>query len=477
MASRSQTRVRPPLVLAILSGAAFMASLDLFIVNVAFDAIGHDLGQASIGNLSWILNGYAIVYAGLLVPLGRLADRFGRRAGFLLGLGVFTAASAACAASTTLWLLVAFRLLQAVGAAALTPTSLGLLLPVFAPERRARAVQIWSATGALAAAAGPVIGGLLLQASWRWVFLVNVPIGVAALIAAAVLVPDSRDDTDTRRPDLLGGILAAVAVGALALGLVKGTDWGWLDARTVASFAVAAVGLAMFWRRCGRHPSPVVEPALVRVRPFAWANATAIAFSAAFAANLLALVLWLQQVWHWSPIKSGLAVAPGPMMVPLFAIVAAIAGRRLVPGRIAALGCLAFAAGMLLTLSRLTADPNYLEVLPGLLVGGAGVGFALPTILSSATADLPAERAATGSAVINMSRQVGSVLGVSVAVALIGTPLTYPRAHAAFAHAWWACAIAAVLGAMMAPRMSARRAAHRAEAMVPIEAAEAVSAG
>jgi EmrB/QacA subfamily drug resistance transporter len=454
MVNKSQSRVRPPLVLLVLSGAAFMASLDLFIVNVAFDAIGRDLEPGSIGNLSWILNGYAIVYAGLLVPLGQLADRFGRRAGFLLGLAVFTAASAACAASTTLWLLVAFRLLQAVGAAALTPTSLGLLLPVFPPERRARAVQIWSAAGALAAAAGPVIGGLLLQASWRWVFLVNVPIGIAALVATVLLVPDSRDTTDSRLPDLAGAVVAAAGVSALALGLVKGPDWGWLDTRTVLAFVGAAVGLALFWWRCEHHPSPVVEPALVRVRPFAWANGTAIAFSAAFAANLLTLVLWLQQVWHWSAIKSGLAVAPGPLMVPLLAVVAVIAGRRRAPGQVAAIGCVAFAAGMLLTLTRLTASPNYLDILPGLLVGGAGVGFALPTILSSATADLPPDRAATGSAVINMSRQVGSVLGVSVAVALIGTPLTYAHAHAVFQHAWWACAAVALLAAVIAPRMS-----------------------
>lgn len=472
MVIQSQLRVRPPLVLAVLSLAAFMASLDLFIVNVAFDAIGRDLGDGAVGNLSWILNGYAVVYAGLLVPLGRLADRFGRRAGFLAGLGLFTAASAACAASNTLWLLVLFRVLQAVGAAALTPTSLGLLLPVFAPERRARAVRIWTATGALAAAAGPVVGGLLVEASWRWVFLVNVPVGVGALVATVLFVPDSRDGAEQRVPDVLGGVVAAVAVSALALGLVKGPDWGWLTAPTLAAFATALAGIAVFWRRCRVHPSPVVEPALLAVRPFAWANVTGAAFSAAFAGNLLVFILWLQQVWGWSAVRSGAAVSPGPLMVPLFAVVGAVLARRLSSGRVAALGCLLFAAGLLLTTSRLTAAPNYLEVLPGLLVGGAGVGLALPTILSAATADLPPQRAATGSAVINMSRQVGSVLGISTVVVLIGAPATYTQAHTAFLHAWWACAVASLLGAAAASGMAVRVDGGRGR-----EAAPAVAAG
>src|SRR5882757_10090078 len=169
-------------VLPVLSVAAFMASLDLFIVNVAFDAIGRDFSGGSLGDLSWILNAYAILYAALLVPLGRLADRFGQKAGFLLGLGVFVIGSAACALSPSLWPLVAFRGLQAIGAAALTPTSLGLLITAVPVARRTRAVRIWAATGGLAAAAGPVAGGLLVAASWRWVFLVNVPVGLAALV-------------------------------------------------------------------------------------------------------------------------------------------------------------------------------------------------------------------------------------------------------------------------------------------------------
>ncbi len=444
----------PGRVLAVLSLAAFMASLDLFIVNVAFEDIGRDLDGVPLADLSWVLNGYAIVYAALLIPLGRLADRSSRKAGFLGGLALFTLASAGCAATSSLWLLVTFRVLQAVGAAALTPASLGLVLSAFPADRRAKAVRIWAATGALAAAFGPVAGGLLVEASWRWVFLVNVPVGVLALVVAWRIVADSRDESVTALPDLLGAGLLAVAVGALSLALVQAPDWGWLDGRTLGAFAGAAIGTAVFWSRSRRHPLPVVEPALLRVRTFAASNLTAIAFSTAFAANLLASVLFLQQVWGYSALETGLGFAPGPLMVPPFAVVATLLRRRIGAGAVTAVGCVLLAAGMAITLSSVGADPSYATTfLPGLLVGGAGVGLALPEIMSAATADLPVHRAATGSAVITMSRQLGAVLGVSVLVAVLGAS----TAVDAYRDGWWACIVAAVLAALAAPAMTARR--------------------
>lgn len=292
-------RVRPARVLVVTSAAAFLAGLDLFIVNVAFRDIGRDFHGVALSELSWVLNGYAIVYAALLVPLGRLADRTSRKAGFLAGLALFTAASAVCAAAPGIGILVAARVVQAVGAAALTPTSLGLLLAVFPPERRARAVRIWPASGALAAAAGPVVGGLLVQASWRWVFLVNVPVGVLAIAATVALVPDSRDPNRGPVPDLIGAVLAAVSVGALALALVQGTDRGWGSVRILGALVAAPLGSALFWARNRRHPVPVVEPGLLRVSSFAWSNAAALAFSTAFAASLLAarLAAWRDPQW------------------------------------------------------------------------------------------------------------------------------------------------------------------------------------
>ena len=384
--------VRPRLVLAVLSLAAFMTSLDLFIVNVAFDDIGRDLARSSgtvlLSDLSWVLNGYAIVYAALLVPLGHLADRYGRKGGFLLGLAVFVLASAACAASQGLWALVVFRTLQAAGAALLTPTSLGLLVASTPLAERARAARIWAATGALAAAAGPVLGGLLVAVSWRWVFLVNLPIGVLTIVAAVRLVPDVREDRGGPVPDVLGAVLLATGVGALAL--VQGPVWGWGSAGVITAFGAAALGVAAFARRCTRHPAPVIEPTLLRVRAFAWSNVASLVFSVAFAASLLILVPWLQQVWGWSALRTGLAVAPGPLMVPVFAAVAQRLSRSVPVGPIAAAGCLLLGLGSVLVALSVGQQPNYtLEILPGWLVGGAGVGLALPTILGSATLDLP----------------------------------------------------------------------------------------
>jgi EmrB/QacA subfamily drug resistance transporter len=444
-------------VLATLSLAAFMASLDMFIVNVAFPDIGRDFHAASLSDLSWVLNGYAVLFAALLVPLGRLADRYGRLAGFLAGLAVFTAASGACAAARGLWWLVAFRGLQAVGAAALVPASLGLLLAATPDAGKARAVRIWAATGALAAALGPVAGGLLVHVGWRWVFLVNVPVGVLALLAARRRVPDSRDLAVRRVPDLVGSAAVAVAVGALALALVKGPDWGWSSARVLAAFAVAAAGTGAFWSRSTRHPLPVVELALLRVRAFAWANVTAVLFSVAFAGGLLAVVLWLQDVWGYSALRAGLAIAPGPLMVPVFAAVSQRVAGRVPVGVLAAAGCLLFGAGSLVVSLSAGTSPAYVaDLLPGWLVGGAGVGFALPTILSAATADLPPPRAATGSAVVSMARQVGFVLGVSVVVAVLGSPHGPVAAHAAFRHAWWVISAVSVAAALTAVRMTPR---------------------
>ncbi len=321
-------------------------------------------------------------------------------------------------------------------------------------------MRIWAATGAVAAALGPAVGGLLVSASWRWVFLVNVPIGLVALAAAAWFVPRSRDESVARIPDVLGALLLALSIGALTLGLVEGPSWGWGSARVDTAWAVSAVSLLGFVVSSARHETPVVEPALLRVRPFAWANVTALLFGAPFAAALLTNILWMQHVWHYSAIRVGFAVAPGPLMVPIFAAVAHRLSARIPVGMLVAAGCVLVGAGSVLTSLRVGAQPAYATtVLPGWLVGGVGVGLALPSILSSATADLPAARAATGSAVVNMSRQVGTALGVSLVIAVLGNPVGYAAAHTAFRHTWWALAAVAGLAAIAAPGMSAQRAA------------------
>src|SRR3954452_9413239 len=233
LAARRRADASPRLVLAIVCAGVVLASLDLFIVNVALPQIARDFhvrGDA-VADLSWVLNAYAIVYASLLVLFGRAAERYPRERGVLLGVAVFVAASAACGAATSVAMLVAFRIVQAAGAALLTPTSLGLVLATTPADQRACAVRAWTAIGGLAPAAGPVVGGLLVAASWRWVFLVNVPIGVVALVVGWRRLPHVPGHPGPR-PDALGAALITAGVGALVLGLVKGTSWGWGDART-----------------------------------------------------------------------------------------------------------------------------------------------------------------------------------------------------------------------------------------------------
>lgn len=457
------------MILFVLSLAAFMASLDLFIVNVAFDDIGRDFVGNSLSSLSWVLNAYAIVYAALLVPLGRIADRFGPKRGFLLGVAVFTVASGACGASSSLARLVAFRVLQAAGAALLTPTSMGLLLHATPQAQRSRAVRIWAATGSLAAAAGPALGGLLVHASWRWVFLVNLPIGLLALVLAVRVVPESRSDSREPLPDLLGSGVLTLGISALSLALVKAPEWGYTAVETVTAASLSAISLTWFVLRSRKHASPVVEPALLRVRAFLWSNLTAVWFSIAFAANLLTTILWMQTVWHYSALRTGLALAPGPMMVPVFAAIGQRLARRWPAGVITAIGCGLCALGALYSMSSVGAEPAYLSsILPGWLIGGAGVGLAMPTLLSSATVDLPRARAATGSAIVNMGRQVGSVLGVSGLVALLGTPHGFAEAHAAFGRAWTLVALASFVGVFAALKMSPRTRARAASEPAPL---------
>ncbi|MFT4041557.1 MAG: MFS transporter [Gordonia sp. (in: high G+C Gram-positive bacteria)] len=446
---------RHGLVLGVVSLAAFMASLDVFIVNVAFDHIGRDFPGAGLSELSWVLNAYTIIFAALLVPAGRIVDRYGRKGGFLIGLAIFTASSAACAGAQGIWWLVAFRVSQAAGAAILTPASLGLVVSTMPAAVRARSVRIWAATGALAAALGPAVGGLLVEASWRWVFLVNVPVGIGALLAGAKVLTRSRSAIETRMPDLLGAALLAVSIGALTLGLVEGHSWGWTDTRIVLAWVVAVGAFVGFVVSSARHPEPVIDAALLKVRAFSFANVTALLFSIPFGGVLLANILWLTQVWGYSAIKTGFAVSTGPLLVPIFAAVAQRLSARIRVGAIVSAGCVLFGLGIAIIALSVSQTPNYAgEFLPGWIIGGIGVGLALPSILASATADLPAYQSATGAAVVNMSRQMGLALGVSLLVAILGAPTGYTVAHRVFEQAWWVLAAIALVGAITAVGMT-----------------------
>ncbi|MDE3205488.1 MAG: MFS transporter [Acidobacteriota bacterium] len=437
----------PRQVLVIVSAGVVLASLDLFIVNVALPRIARDLGTANLSQLSWILNGYAIVYAALLVFFGRLSDRYRRDLGFLLGVAVFTAASAACAASTSIGMLVAFRLLQAAGAALLTPTSLGLVLAAYPAERRHGAVRAWTATGGVAAALGPVVGGLLVAASWRWVFLVNVPVGLAALVVGVRRLPHLAGH-HTPRPDALGVVLATAGVAGLTLGLAQGGDWGWASAPTVASLAGAAVLLGAFVVHCRFSRNPLIDLTLFASQSFSGASLVALFFSAAFGAMLLSIVLWLQGQWGWSALRAGLALAPGPLMVPLMSFV--VAGRVIARyGAATAItaGSVSFSAGVAWWALAIGTHPNYVSgVLGGMILTGIGVGLTLPTMMATASSTLPPQSFATGSAVVNMIRQTGLALGVAVLVAVLGRTQHGVGGLNAFRHGWWVIAAIAAAG-------------------------------
>ena len=424
-----------------------MASLDLFIVNVALPQIARDLGASNLGELSWVLNGYAIVYASLLVFFGRLADRYRRDRGFLLGVAIFTAASAACAASTSVAMLVGFRLVQAAGAALLTPTSLGLVLASYEPERRAGAVRAWTATGGISAALGPVVGGLLVAVDWRLVFLVNVPVGIAALAVGRRRLPPIPGHA-IERPDPVGVLLATAGIGALTFGLVKGSDWGWGSPRIVAILASAAVLIGLFVWHCLRSRTPLIHPSLFRSRSFTGASFVAMFFSAAFGAMLLSIVLWEQGVWGWSALRAGLAIAPGPIMVPVMSFV--VAGRLIARHGVAVVigaGSLIFGAGVAWWALAVSVEPNYASgMLPGMILTGIGVGLTLPTMMATASTSLPPQSFATGSAVINMIRQTGLALGVAILVAVLGTAAAGSPDLGAFRQAWWVTAVIALAG-------------------------------
>lgn len=279
-------------------------------------------------------------------------------------------------------------------------------------------------------------------------------------MAAGRWAPRSRDESVTRLPDAVGALLLAAGIGSLVLGIVEGPGWGWSAGSTIACGIVTVACIAGFVFSSRHHEAPIIQPAVIRVRAFAWSNATALLFALAFAASLLSVILWMQEVWGYSAIRTGLAVSPGPLMVPIFATFAHQLTRRIPVGIIVAIGCLFSAAGTFIIAASVGPVPHYAtEMLPGWIVGGIGVGLALPPILSSATADLPPSQSATGSGIVSMNRQIGTALGVSVLVAILGVPVGYSAAHAAFQHGSWTLAAFAIAGAFTASGMtpSARR--------------------
>ena len=435
----------------IASAGAYLALLDTTIVNTAFPDIAASFPESDRAALSWILDAYFIVIAALLVPLGAVADRIGRKRTFLWSVGGFVITSAVAAAAPTLEVLVAARSLQGVAAAGMSVTSLALVLDAYPVERRATGVGLWGAAAAIAAASGPPLGGLLVEvADWRWIFLVNLPIGALVVFAGLRVLQESRDERATGMPDLPGSIVAVAGLGLLALGIVEGESWGWGSARVLGAFAGAAVLMAVLVRRCMTHPRPVVDPALMRVPSFRLANIGTLLFAMAFFSAVLGNILFLTGVWGYSVLDAGLATVPGPLAG---AIVAGPAGRladRFGHRALIVPGTLFYAAGLLMLRSAGT-EPDYVGVwLPGMLLAGIGIGLAFPTLGAAAVAHIHPNDFGSASAVSSAFRQFGAVLGTALLVAIVGEPASLRAADAAADEAYLFAVLASLLSGVVA---------------------------
>jgi EmrB/QacA subfamily drug resistance transporter len=460
--------VSPRTVLLIAAVGVFMAFIDDTVVGIAFPNLLRSFPHASLGGLSWVLNSYNLAFAALLVPAGRAADALGRRRVFVAGLVLFTLTSAACAAAPSLATLIATRALQGIGAAVIVPASLALVLDAYPAANRVQAVALWSAAAALAAGIGPSIGGVLVNASdWRLVFLVNLPIGIIAARVASRRLIESRAPGSRAFPDVPGALLLALAVGLLTFAIVQSAPWGWLGAGVVIAAAGSLAGAALLYRRCRAHPAPVIDLELMRMPGFAITGLVSLVGSAGFFSLGLANLLFLMQVWHYSPLKAGLAITPAPFV----ATAAAGLISRLSTGRdtrpLIVLGALVWAAGPVVLLLRMTHHPDYLGAyLPAALLLAVGIGIAFPLVGDAAVAGAPGERYAGASALNAAIRQIGAALGVAILAALIGHDAAFGLTGG-FHRVWVfgvGCAVVVAVGAL---RMSRPPAPPRPPAPLP----------
>ncbi|NJL20719.1 MAG: DHA2 family efflux MFS transporter permease subunit [Leptolyngbyaceae cyanobacterium SM1_3_5] len=410
-------------VLGVTSLAIFAASLDSTVLFVAFPSIRATFPTVSVAQLSWVLNAYTIVFAAFLVFAGGLADFIGRRKTFLIGVTIFTLASVLCGLASSPALLISARVLQAIGGVLITPASLALVLSAFPHSKRATAVSLWGAVGAIAAAVGPSLGAAIVQtAGWRWAFFLNLPVGIVTIGLGRQILSESRQTDSRKISDLFGVLLSIVAIGLIAFATVQSSEWGWNNRLTLLSLAGGELRWDCFSIAPVRVEAPAIDLKLFQNANYRFANLATFVFYIVFTAIFFGFVLFLTQVWGYSTLNAGLAITPGPLLV---AVIAPFAGRiavcdgghrvLLVPGGI----LLAIGGFYLLTQAGTT--PAFRTIwLPSTILIGMGVGLTLPILSSAAVHDLPPTQFAIGSAVNQVIRQLGSVFGVALVVVLVG---------------------------------------------------------
>lgn len=408
-------------VFAIASIAIFMVSLDTTILYAGFSNILHNFTSATAADLSWAMNAYSIVYAAMLIPAGGIADKYGRKKIFTLGVLLFVTASFACGASPSVgWLIVA-RIFQSIGACLLSPAALAIVLEAFPREKRMIVMGAWGAVGALAAALGPGIGSLIIEVGgWRWAFFINIPIGLLCVWQSVSLLQESTQPRDKLRLDWVGIFQLMTGVGAIAFGIVELNSPHW-SALELAS--IVLVGLAMLlsyipWAKS--NPEPLFELSLFRNHTFLFANIAGFVFAIAFAIMFFSFFFWMKDIWHFSQSMAGTAIMPGPLTVVPTAILSGKIASKIGHRPLLIAGSVTYALSGLWFMCMPDISPDYFtKWLPGLLLSGLSVGLVIPSLSAASVFGLPTKDYAVGSAINHAVRQVGTVIGVALTVLLL----------------------------------------------------------
>jgi EmrB/QacA subfamily drug resistance transporter len=430
--------------LGAVSFGLFMIMLDNTIVNVALPSIQRDLG-VGLSELQWIVAGYSLTFAALMLTGGKLADHYGRRLIFVVGLIIFTLASLACGLAETGEMLIAARVVQGAGAALMNPATLSIISATFPPEQRGMAIGIWAGVSALALAIGPLAGGLLTDhLDWSWIFFVNIPVGVLAVAASFLVIEESRDMSEERRLDVPGQLAGGVGLFALTYALIEANTYGWTSGRILGAFALAAVALAGFVWLERVQRVPMLDLELFRNRTFAGANSVILLVALAMFGVFFFVSLYMQNILGFSAVETGAAFLPMTVLIILVAPVAGKLSDRLGSRWLMTVG-MVLVGLQLLYFSRLGVDENFWNLLPGLLVGGVGMALVMTPSAAAAVRSVPVDQAGVGSAVLNACRQVGGSMGIAVMGAIIAAEIGDRRSPEAFVEGFSTALVVAAL--------------------------------